>query len=289
MKPRISTPSHSFPIIQSTVKNLGLKTVCQESRCPNQSECWSGGTATFMILGDTCTRACKFCHVKTFHKPEPPDQEEPDKLARAVKSWGLDYVVITSVDRDDLEDQGASHFARAIRAVRRENPGILIEVLIPDFRGSRECLETIVRARPNVIAHNIETVSRLQSVVRDPRAGYEQSLHVLETVKQLSPETFTKSSLMLGFGERDQEVLQALHNLRSRGVDFLTLGQYLRPSLNHLPVTVYVPQEKWSFFRTMGEEIGFLYVASGPLVRSSYRAGELFLKNFLPKRRINTF
>lgn len=236
-----------------------------------------------MVMGDTCTRACKFCQVKTFYRGEKLDPKEPEKLAQAVKEWGLEYVVITSVDRDDLPDQGASHFAQCIREIKKQ--GILVEVLIPDFRGDVACLKTIVSFHPDVIAHNVETVKRLQSQVRDPRAGYEQSLFVLEKIKELNPSIFTKSSLMLGFGEKDGEVLETMHQLRAKGVDVLTLGQYLRPSEKYLPVQEYVPQEKWDFFKMMGEELGFLYVASGPLVRSSYRAGELFLKNVIRKER----
>jgi lipoic acid synthetase len=232
-----------------------------------------------MVMGDICTRACKFCNVKTFFRGQPLDREEPAKLARTVREWGLDYVVITSVDRDDLPDGGAGHFSECIRTVKKENPGILVEVLIPDFGADPGCLKTIVESKPSVIAHNLETVKRLQGAVRDPPAGYSQSLSVLETVKRLDPSICTKSSLMLGVGEKDREVLEAMHDLRERGVDFLTLGQYLRPSLRHLPVREFVPPEKWDFFRMMGEDMGFLYVASGPLVRSSYRAGEFFLRN----------
>jgi len=277
LKPRIRPPSGDFSKIKQNIKKMELRTVCQESHCPNQAECWSGGTATFIVMGSVCTRACKFCQVKTFHKGEPLDSGEPKRLAAAVK--GLDYVVITSVDRDDLEDQGAGHFASCVREVKRENPRILVEILIPDFSGDKELVKKVVRARPDVIGHNIETIKRLQQPVRDPRAGYEQSLSVLETVKKIGPKIFTKSSIMLGLGEKGGEVLEAMHDLRGRGVDILTLGQYLRPSKKHLPVKEFVPEEKWNHFKVMGEELGFLYVASGPLVRSSYRAGELFLKN----------
>lgn len=279
VKPRIRPASGAFPVIRDTVQGLGLHTVCQESRCPNMAECWSGGTATFMVMGDTCTRGCKFCHVKTFHKGQPLDPEEPRKLAEAVARWGLDYVVITSVDRDDLLDQGAGHLAACIRALKDQ--GVLVEALIPDFRGNQDCLRTVLDARPDVLAHNLETVQRLQRTARDPRAGYEQSLNVLERAKSLQPGIVTKSSLILGFGEQDQEVLEAMRDLRSRGVDVLTLGQYLRPSPKHLPVAEYVAAEKFAFFQMMGEELGFRYVASGPLVRSSYRAGEFFTRHLL--------
>lgn len=282
-KPLILPPSGSFPIIQKTVNSLGLTTVCQQAHCPNQAECWSGGTATFMVMGDTCTRGCKFCNVKTFYKGQPLDPQEPKKLASAVQVWGLDYVVITSVDRDDLPDQGAAHVASCIRELKKI-PHLLVEVLIPDFRGQTACLEAVVQAKPDVLAHNIETVQRLQHLIRDPRASYEQSLIVLEKTKQISGEMFTKSSIMLGFGEQDQEVLQSMKDLREKNVDILTLGQYLRPSQKHLPVQEYISLEKFNFFRMMGEELGFLYVAAGPLVRSSYRAGEFFVKGVLQKR-----
>ena len=285
-KPRIRPASGKFWVVGQAIKSQGLHTVCQESHCPNISECWSGGTATFMVMGDTCTRACKFCNVKTFFNGQPLDGGEPGKLALTIKEWGLDYVVITSVDRDDLPDQGSGHFAECITKIKEENPGIRVEVLIPDFRGNADCLKRVVEARPDVIAHNIETVRSLQARVRDPRAGYEQSLFVLETAKKLDPSIHTKSSIMLGFGEGDREVLETMHDLRARGVDFLTLGQYLRPSTRHIQVREFVPQEKWDFFRMMGEEIGFLYVASGPLVRSSYRAGEFFVKGLMEKIRL---
>ena len=211
------------------------------------------------------------------------DLEERKRLAEAVKEWGLVYVVITSVDRDDLPDQGASHFADCIHEIKRQHPSIIVEVLIPDFRGSEDCLKTIIAAGPEVIAHNIETVSSLQRKVRDIRAGYEQSLGVLRAVKRLSPATYTKSSIMLGFGEKDDEVLQALRELRAAGVDIVTLGQYLRPSPRHIALQEYVHPEKFNYFRQIAEQLGFLYCAAGPFVRSSYRAGELFMKGIIRK------
>lgn len=282
MKPRIAPPSHAFPLVQQTVRSLGLTTVCQESRCPNQAECWSGGTATFMVMGDTCTRGCKFCHVTTAPNGQPLDPDEPRKLAQAVEEWDLDYVVVTSVDRDDLPDQGAGHFAACIRALKSR--GVLVEVLIPDFRGNQEHLQQVIDAGPDVIAHNLETVPRLTPGIRDPRATYHQSLQLLAAIKQRSPGIITKTSLILGFGEQDQEVLQTMHDLRAARVDILTLGQYLRPSPRHYPVKEYLPQEKWEFFQMMGEDLGFAFVASGPLVRSSYRAGELFVKHLKEAR-----
>jgi lipoic acid synthetase len=280
---KIRPPTEKFDEIKRIIKNHGLHTVCEESHCPNMSECWSGGTATFMVMGDTCTRGCRFCEVKA-GKPLPLDPFEPDVLAMAVSKMGLDYVVVTSVDRDDLPDQGSEHFAKCIRAIKKLDPGILVEVLIPDFQGRSDLLKNIVDARPDVIAHNIETVQRLQSTVRDRRAGYKQSLSVLRNVKRMNPNIFTKSSIIVGFGETDLEMIHAMKDLRENEVDFLTVGQYLRPSDWHLPISEYVTPEKFGFFKMMGEDIGFRYVAAGPFVRSSYRAGELFVKSLVRDR-----
>ncbi len=273
--------TEKFVKIKETLQKYNLHTVCEESHCPNMSECWSGGTATFMILGDVCTRGCRFCQVNSSAKGKPVDPYEPIKLAYAIKEWNLDCIVITSVDRDDLEDQGSEHFAKCINEVKKRIPGIIIEVLIPDFRGDVDCLKRVVDAKPEVIAHNVETVRRLQSKIRDRRAGYEQSLSVLENVKKLNPKIFTKSSIIVGFGETDEEIMQTMKDLRTVGVDMLTIGQYLRPSDWHLPVAEYVSPEKFEFYKAMAEDMGFLYVASGPFVRSSYRAGELFIKNVI--------
>lgn len=272
----IRPPSGHFKELRKTIHDIGLHTVCEESHCPNISECWSGGTATFMILGDICTRACKFCNVRTGYPGKKLDKNEPKKLASAVKKQGLNYVVITSVDRDDLHDQGASHFAECVKEIKAASSSI-VEVLIPDFRGDNNCIKTVVDSHPDVLGHNIETVERLQRLVRDPRASYERSLSVLKKAKEIDPSIFTKSSMMLGLGEKDEEVMRALKDLRSVNVDIVTLGQYLRPSSHHLPVDEYVEPEKFSHFQTMAEEYG-LFCASGPFVRSSYRAGELFLK-----------
>ncbi len=279
---KIKPPTtEKYKNIKETLGKFGLHTVCEESHCPNISECWSGGTATFMVLGDTCTRGCRFCQVKTAKKGQELDPYEPRKLALAIKEWGLDYIVITSVDRDDLPDQGAEHFAKCIKEVKKQIPGILVEVLIPDFRGDTECLKKVIAAQPDVIAHNIETVRRLQPKVRDRRANYDQSLVVLTNMKKINPKIFTKSSIIVGFGETDEEVLQTMKDLRSINVNILTIGQYLRPSDWHTDVKEYVPPEKFEFYKMMGESMGFSYVASGPFVRSSYRAGELFVKNVL--------
>ena len=268
--------------VHEAVDEQSLHTVCEAASCPNREECWAQqGTASFMILGDRCTRDCAFCDVPTGH-PDPPDASEPERLATAVAEIGLDYVVVTSVDRDDLPDGGAEHFADCIREIHEHSPETRIEVLIPDFMGDPEALRTIVRARPDVIGHNLETVRRLQGAVRDPRAGYYQSLSVLEKLTKFADgDIYTKTSLMLGFGETETEVLQAMDDLRGAAVDILTLGQYLQPSSAHPPVEEYVPPEQFEAYEEAGEDKGFLYVAAGPTVRSSYRAGEFFVENAL--------
>ncbi len=285
IRPPTGIGIQNYASVKQTVQGLGLATVCEEAKCPNISECWSGGTATFMVLGDTCTRGCRFCHVKTARQGQSVDIFEPLKLGQAVNSFGLKYVVITSVDRDELPDQGAGHFARCITEVKRQNPGIIVEVLIPDFRASTECIDKIISAQPEVIAHNIETVKRLQRKARDVRANYEQSLSVLEYVKKVSPKTVTKSSIMVGLGETKEEVFEAMDDLRKIGVDCLTIGQYLQPSEKHLQVTEFVHPDTFAEYEKMGLEKGFAYVASGPFVRSSYRAGEFFIENILKERR----
>lgn len=288
MKPKwfkIRPPSgNEYSHIKQTLRKHGLYTVCEEARCPNLSECWGSGTATFMIMGDTCTRGCRFCAVST-GKPQALDPAEPIKVARSLADWGLEYAVITSVDRDDLEDGGSAHFAQTIRAIK-EHTDTKVEVLIPDFQGDPEALKRIVDAEPDVIAHNIETVERLSPKVRDRRADYRQSLRVLEMVKEFKPEQYTKTSIMLGLGETQDEVRQSMKELRDINVDVLTLGQYLRPtrSKRHLEVEQYLSLEAYADYKKMGESMGFLYVASGPMVRSSYRAGELFMKGLLEKR-----
>jgi lipoic acid synthetase len=257
---------------------LNLHTVCQEAHCPNVHECWGGGTATLMLMGDVCSRACRFCMV-TPGKPQGIlDPLEPENVAFALAQMRLTYVVLTSVDRDDLPDGGASHFARTIRLVKESNPGTLVEALIPDFQGEISDLKLVVDARPDVVAHNIETTMSLTPSVRDPRAHYWQSLSVLRNVKKLSRHVYTKSSIMVGLGETEEETTQTMVHLRQAGVDFLTVGQYLRPSPRHLKVVEYVNPEQFERYRAIGERLGFRYVASGPLVRSSYRAGEFFIR-----------
>lgn len=265
--------------------DLGLHTVCEEAHCPNIGECWGGGTATFMLLGDVCTRGCRFCAVKSGNPKLVVDEFEPLKIAHALREMNLTYVVLTSVDRDDLPDGGAAHFARTITETRKKCPAMLIEVLTPDFGGDLDAVGTVVQARPDVFAHNIETVESLQSVARDRRANYSQSLKVLKRVKEIDPSIYTKSSLMLGLGEKDEEVLKSMADLRSIDVDFLAIGQYLRPSNWHLAVEEYVHPSKFEQFRRQGEDMGFKYVASGPLVRTSYRAGEYFIENMIREGR----
>ena len=264
--------------LKGLLRSLDLHTVCEEAHCPNVAECWSGGTATIMLLGDLCTRGCRFCAVKSGNPGGVVDPHEPEKVAAALEGLDLTYVVLTSVDRDDLPDGGAGHFAATVRAVKARCPDLILETLIPDFGGDRMAVKTVVDAGPEVIDHNLETVERLQGTVRDRRANYRQSLSVLAAVKEFSPGTYTKSSLMLGLGERRDEVIQAMRDLRGVGVDILTLGQYLRPTSWHLTVTDFIPPETFDEYRDTAESLGFLYCAAGPLVRSSYRAGEYFLE-----------
>ncbi|RLG20319.1 lipoyl synthase [Candidatus Micrarchaeota archaeon] len=279
--------TEKFERIKKRLDELGLYTVCQGAHCPNMSECWSSGTATFMIMGDTCTRGCRFCAVKKGAKGKELDGREPLKLAKAVKEFGLNYVVITSVDRDDLADGGAGHFADCVRAVKALKPEVRVEVLIPDFSGSEESLRKVVEARPDVIAHNIETTRAMQKLVRDRRANYEQSLRVLKNVKGMDARIYTKSSIMLGLGEKEEQVLRAMDDLREVQCDILTIGQYLRPSERQMEVVEYVKPDRFKQLKKEGELKGFLYVASGPFVRTSYRAGELFIKGVLRKQMGN--
>jgi len=279
---RIKAPSgNNYAHLKETVSRLNLHTVCQEARCPNIAECWGSGTATIMVMGDLCTRHCRFCAVKSGYKPPLPDPTEPFKVANAIKEWGLNYVVITSVCRDDLEDGGASHIANTVKAVKMLCPNTIVEPLIPDFRGNISSVEKIVSSKPEVISHNIETVRRLSPKIRDGKASYNQSLRVLKKIKDLNSEIFTKSSIMLGVGETEDEVKQTALELRSAGVDVLTIGQYLQPSSKHVSVVQFLTPERFEWFKKITERIGFKYVAAGPLVRSSYRAGELFLEKVI--------
>ncbi|KAK1260299.1 hypothetical protein QJS04_geneDACA020316 [Acorus gramineus] len=278
--------------VKESLSRLNLHTVCEEAQCPNIGECWNGGggsggeedgiaTATIMLLGDTCTRGCRFCAVKTSRNPAPPDPMEPENTARAIASWGVDYIVLTSVDRDDLSDGGSGHFAQTVQVLKNLKPEILVECLTSDFRGDLQAVSSLVHSGLDVFAHNIETVKRLQRIVRDPRAGYEQSLSVLKHAKFCKEGMITKSSIMLGLGETDEEVKETMADLRSIGVDILTLGQYLQPTPLHLTVKEFVTPEKFAHWKDYGESIGFRYVASGPLVRSSYRAGELYVQSMV--------
>ena len=287
--------SANYQKLRQTVRELGLATVCEEARCPNIGECWGGGpdqtaTATIMIMGDTCTRGCRFCSVATSRTPPPLDPEEPSKVSTAIAAWGLDYVVLTSVDRDDLPDQGAEHFAAVVRQLKRKTPDLLVEALTPDFQGKTDLIRTVATSGLDVYAHNIETVEALTKRVRDRRAGYEQSLRVLEYVadecrSEDAASVLTKTSIMLGLGETDEQIRSTLRDLRSVQVDVVTFGQYLQPTRKHLAVQEYVTPEKFAEWQEEAESMGFKYVASGPLVRSSYKAGEFFLKNYLRERR----
>lgn len=270
--------------IKKRAANLNLSTVCEEANCPNIGECWNGGTATFMLMGDTCTRGCRFCSVKSAKNPGALDAEEPKKLAETVNNLALKYVVLTTVDRDDLPDQGASHIARCIRSTQRACPEMLIEMLMPDFQGKTELVQQVINARPAVLAHNLETVRSLTDRVRDSRASYDQSLDVLRYLKQQCPDGYTKSSLMLGVGESRTETLQAMKDLRDAGVDFLTIGQYLQPSKKHLKVEKFMHPDEFDELALQGDKMGFEYVASGPLVRSSYKAAEFYIER---KIRVN--
>ena len=303
------TEDSKYSKIKSRLKELKLSTVCEEAKCPNLGECWGGGdghtaTATIMIMGDTCTRGCKFCAVKTSKAPPPLDKDEPENVAKAISEWGLDYVVLTSVDRDDLEDQGAGHFAKTIRNLKEKVKGggeggfvssqdkdkrILVEALTPDFRGEDRLIDMVALSGLDVFAHNVETVPELQTHARDPRANWDQSIHVLKRAKKTAKEVggvdlITKTSLMLGLGETRTQVYEALKLLREAGVDVVTFGQYMRPTKRHLKVEEYVTPKAFDMYGKMAEDLGFLYVASGPMVRSSYRAGEFFLRNELRKR-----
>src|ERR687890_1242240 len=276
---RVRAPSgENYTKVKQSLRSLGLHTVCEEARCPNISECWGTGTATIMIMGDICTRGCRFCAVNRGKPVVLLDAGEPERVAKAIKEWGLRDVVITSVCRDDLEDGGAEHIAKTIKAIKLLCPTIIVESLIPDFRGDDGSIIKIVKSKPEVISHNIETVLRLTPKVRDARASYEQSLSVLKKIKDINSLIYTKSSIMLGLGESEEEVIQTMKDLRSVGVSILTIGQYLQPTPKHLPLIEFITPEKFNWFREIAERMGFVYVASGPLVRSSYRAGEFFVK-----------
>jgi lipoyl synthase len=271
----------NFDAVKRTVRDNRLSTVCEESHCPNIGECWDNGTATIMLMGSVCTRACRFCAVDTGNPNGWLDANEPANAAEAVRLMALRYIVLTSVDRDDLPDGGAAHYAACVRAIKAVNPTTAIEALTPDFNGDRAAIEVVVDSGLQVFAQNIETVERLTHPVRDPRAGYERTLGVLQHAKRHRCDVLTKSSLMLGLGETDAEICTTMDDLRARDVDILTLGQYLRPTLNHLAVARWVHPDEFARYREWGLERGFTEVASGPLVRSSYRADRILEKNNL--------
>lgn len=264
-----------FARVQRVLARHGVTTVCEQALCPNIGECWGSGTATFMLMGDVCTRGCRFCYIRK-GRPAPLDPGEPLRVARAARELGLKYVTLTSVTRDDLPDGGASHFAATIRALKREIPGVVVEALIPDFKGSREALATVVESGVDVLAHNIETVRRLTPRVRDPRASYERSLWVLREAKRLRPGLVTKSSILVGLGESLEEVVEAMADLRESGVDILVISQYLRPSKRQLPVAKYYTMEEFKELEREGYRLGFAYVLAHPLARTSYKAWEAY-------------
>lgn len=275
--------SHSskFGKVKGLVSKHKLATVCEEAKCPNISECWSHGTATIMLMGAVCTRACKFCSVDTGNPKGWLDLDEPRKTAESVSIMQLEYVVLTSVDRDDLPDGGAKHYADAIREIKTLCPNTKVEALTPDFSGNTACIDTLLESGVDVFAQNVETVERLTHPVRDPRAGYWQTLNLLKYAKEKRPDIITKTSLMLGLGETKEEVIQCMDDLKAAKVDVITYGQYMRPTLNHLPVARYVTPDEFKSYRDIGLQKGFLEIASGPMVRSSYRADRIFKKDNL--------
>ena len=274
-----SNSSSNFQHVKEQVQGKKLYTVCEEAMCPNLSECWSRGTATFMLMGGVCTRACKFCSVDTRNPKGWLDQYEPINTALAVKKMNLKYVVLTSVNRDDLDDGGANHYANTVQLIKEHNPYTSVEALTPDFKGLKSSIETLVNCGIQVFAQNIETVKRLTHPVRDIRAGYQQTLDVLATSKVINSEVLTKSSIILGLGETRDEIIETMDDLLEANVDILTLGQYLRPTLNHLPVARWIKPSEFNELRDIGIKRGFLEVVSGPMVRSSYRAEQALEKN----------
>lgn len=279
----------SYAKIKKKLRESKLATVCEQARCPNIGECWGGekgtATATIMVLGDTCTRACRFCSIKTSKAPPAADPLEPVKTAEAVAEWDLGYIVITSVDRDDMEDGGAAHVAETVVEIKKKSPDILVEVLTSDFAGNLDSVETVALSGLDVYAHNVETVEELQIHVRDRKANWLQSLNVLKKAKEAKPSLITKTSIMLGLGEKDDELERAMQTLREYDVDVVTFGQYMQPTKRHKKVVKYITPERFKELEVRAKELGFLYVASGPLVRSSYKAGEFFLKNVLKERK----
>ena len=264
--------NQNYSLIKNKVKHLNLSTVCEEDKCPNLSECWSRGTATFMLMGDTCTRACQFCSVNTGNPKGWLDKEEPRKIAETISLMNLKYIVLTCVNRDDISDGGAKHFADTVEAIKQLSPQTEVEVLTSDFNGAYDSIKTVVNSPIKVFAQNIETVERLTHPIRDPRAGYLKTLKVLKTAKEINPSMITKSSIILGLGEKEEEIYKTFEDLRSHDVDIVTLGQYLRPTLNHHPIDRWVTPEEFDLYRKVGLKYGFLEVISSPMARSSYRA-----------------
>jgi lipoic acid synthetase len=271
--------------VEQMMRSKNLHTVCESARCPNLPECWSKKTATFMILGDTCTRSCGFCAIKV-GRGEELDPFEPLNVALTAKTMGMKHVVVTSVARDDLKDQGAEQFAKTIRALHKEVPHMIVEVLTPDFQGREELVKTVTDAHPEIFNHNIETIERLHTIVR-PQAKYSRTMRVLQMVKELDPTIYTKSGMMLGLGETKDEVVETMRDLRKIGVDAVTIGQYLRPTMKHLEVVEYIHPDVFKEYETIGEELGFAFVASGPFIRSSYNA--IAFSEKVMKERLNRF
>ncbi|RFU33707.1 hypothetical protein B7463_g2639, partial [Scytalidium lignicola] len=283
----------NYKKIKKDLRGLNLHTVCEEARCPNISDCWGGddksaATATIMLMGDTCTRGCRFCSVKTSKAPPPLDPHEPEHTAEALSRWGLGYVVLTSVDRDDLADGGARHFAETIMKIKQKKPDMLVEALTGDYAGDLEMVALVAKSGLDVYAHNVETVEALTPMVRDRRAKFRQSLAVLEAAKKTVPTLITKTSIMLGLGETEEQLWDTLRELRKVDVDVVTFGQYMRPTKRHMKVEEYITPDAFEMWRQRALDMGFLYCASGPLVRSSYKAGEAFIENVLKKRRGTT-
>lgn len=279
---RVRAPGgEQYQKLKQTFRTLDLHTVCEEARCPNVGECWREGTATVMLLGGVCTRGCRFCAVTTGNPGGAYDVREPEHVARAISRLDLQYVVLTMVDRDDMLDGGAEHVGRTVRRIRELRPDILIETLVGDFQGNQSYIETVVDSAPDVFAHNIEVVRRITRRIRDVRCSYDRSLDVLRHAKQYAPERITKSSIMVGIGETDEEVIETLADLRKASVDIVTIGQYLRPTPKHAEVDRFVTPEAFASFEKAALEMGFVYAASGPLVRSSYKAAEVFVRSML--------
>lgn len=283
--------NQNYKRIKKDLRGLNLATVCEEAKCPNISDCWGGSdksaaTATIMLMGDTCTRGCRFCAVKTSKTPPPLDPHEPENTAEALRRWGLGYIVMTVVDRDDLPDGGAHHIAETIMKVKQKAPTMLVELLGGDHQGNLDMVKVVATSGLDVYAHNIETVEAFTPFVRDRKAKFRQSLAVLRTAKEAQPDLITKTSIMLGLGETEDQLWHALRELRANNVDVVTFGQYMRPTKRHMPVHEYITPDQFELWRQRALQLGFLYCASGPLVRSSYKAGEAFIENVLKKRRL---